>query len=67
VLQELAARTDAVHWVIASMLFFIGIWIGVLVTTFRARPEEMESRARLPLDEEDPDEIEPPPASGRLG
>ena len=33
-------------------------------TPFRARPEEMEARARLPLDEEDPDEIEPPPAFG---
>ncbi|KAA0253257.1 hypothetical protein FBQ97_03775 [Acidobacteria bacterium ACD] len=50
-LQELAARTGASAWVIASMLFFIGAWVLVTVRVLRARSEEMDARARLPLEE----------------
>jgi hypothetical protein len=59
VLQELAARTGATTWAIASMLFFLSVWILVAVRVFRSRPEEMDARARLPLegDGEAPAEI----------
>jgi hypothetical protein len=49
-LQELAARTGATAWVIGSMLFFLAAWVAVVVRIVRARPEEMEARARLPFE-----------------
>ncbi len=59
-LQELAARTGAATWAIASMLFFIGAWVAIAVWTSRARSEDLDARARLPLDGED----EPRPRHG---
>jgi hypothetical protein len=58
VLQELAARTGTT-WAVASMLFFIAVWIFVAVRVFRSRPEEMDALARLPLegDREAPAEL----------
>jgi hypothetical protein len=50
VLQELASRTGATTWAIASMLFFLCFWIFVAVRVFRSRPEEMDALARLPLE-----------------
>jgi hypothetical protein len=49
-LQELAARTGASTWAIVSMLFFLAAWIFVTVRVVRARPEEMDAQARLPLE-----------------
>ena len=51
-LQELAAQTGATAWAIASMLFFLGLWLAIALATWRARPEAMSERARLPLDGE---------------
>jgi hypothetical protein len=53
-LQELAARTGASAWAVASMLFFIGVWMWIAVGVFRARPEDMTARARMALDGDDP-------------
>jgi hypothetical protein len=53
-LQELAARTGASAWVVASMLFFIAVWAAVAVGVYRARPEDMEACARLALDDDRP-------------
>jgi hypothetical protein len=53
VLQELAARTGASAWAIGSMFFFLVMWLGVAVWVLRSRPEEMQARARLPLDDAD--------------
>jgi hypothetical protein len=50
VLQELAAETGAAVWAIASMLFFLAAWVAVVVWIARKRPEEMDARARLPLE-----------------
>lgn len=50
-LQELAARTGASAWAVASMLFFIGVWVLVAVRVVRARREEMDARARLPFED----------------
>jgi cbb3-type cytochrome oxidase subunit 3 len=50
VLQELASQTGAPIWAIASMLFFLGLWLAIALATWRARPEAMDERARLPLD-----------------
>ena len=58
-LQELAARTGASAWVVASMLFFIACWAGIAVWLVRARREDLEAHARLPLD--DADESRPQP------
>jgi hypothetical protein len=52
-LQELAAQTGATAWAIASMLFFLGLWLVITVQVFRAGSEEMEARARLVLDGDD--------------
>ena len=52
-LQELAARTGAADWAIASMLFFLAIWLVITVRVFRTRPEELEARARLALEGDD--------------
>jgi hypothetical protein len=49
-LQELAARTGAAGWAIASMLFFLAVWVAITVRVFRTRREEMDARARLALE-----------------
>jgi hypothetical protein len=51
-LQELAIRTGAAAWAVASMLFFVAVWGGIAVWTLRARAEEMEARAHLALEVE---------------
>ncbi len=50
-LQELAGLTGATAWVVGSMLFFFGVWVAIVIWTMRRRREEMDARARLPLDE----------------
>jgi hypothetical protein len=52
VLQELAAQTGAAGWAIASMLFFVVVWLVIAWRVVRARPDEMEARARLALEGE---------------
>jgi hypothetical protein len=49
-LQELAAQTGAGGWAIASMLFFAVIWLVIAGRVLRARPEDMDARARLALE-----------------
>ena len=49
-LEELTAATGAGVWAIVSMLFFFLAWLGIAVWVYRTRPEEFESRARLPLE-----------------
>jgi hypothetical protein len=51
-LQELAARTGASGWAIASMIFFVVAWLGIAWRVLRTRPEELEARARLALEGE---------------
>jgi hypothetical protein len=51
-LQDLAARTGAAPWVVASMLFFIAVWVGIAVRVYRARSEDMDARARLALEDD---------------
>jgi hypothetical protein len=62
-LQELAARTGASAWAIGSMLFFIGIWLVIAVRVFRARPEDLDARARLALEGDDERLAEIPPGA----
>jgi hypothetical protein len=50
-LQELAGQTGASGWAIASMLFFLAVWLVMAVRVLRARPEAMSERARMPFDE----------------
>ncbi len=52
-LQELAARTGASAWAIASMFFFIVVWAWIAVRTFRASADDMDANARLALDADD--------------
>lgn len=49
-LQELAAQTDASAWTIASMIFFLVVWVAIAWRVFRTRPEDLEARARLALE-----------------
>ena len=51
-LQQLAGETGASGWAIASMAFFFAVWLVITIATWRARPEVMDERARLPLDGE---------------
>ena len=48
-LQELARESGAQAWAIASMLFFLGVWLVLAVRVVRARPDALAERARLPL------------------
>jgi hypothetical protein len=49
-LQELAARSGATAWAIASMLFFLAVYLVIAVRVFRTRPEDLDARARLALE-----------------
>jgi len=49
-LQELAAQTGASGWVIGSMMFFVVAWAAIAWRVCRARPDDMEARARLALE-----------------
>jgi len=51
-LQDLAAQTGASGWVIGSMIFFVAAWAAIAWRVFRARPEDLEARARLALEGE---------------
>jgi hypothetical protein len=63
-LQELAARSGATVWVVASMLFFIAVWVWIVIGVFRARSEDMDARARLALEGEDPTAADTSPGTG---
>ena len=63
-LQELATRTGASAWAVASMLFFIAVWIGIAVWVFRARPDDMSARARMALDGDEPARLDGAQESG---
>ena len=52
-LQELAAQTGAAPWAVASMLFFIAVYVVITVRVVKARPEELDAQARLALDGND--------------
>jgi len=49
VLQELARESAAPGWAIASMLFFLAVWVVLAVRVVRARPDALAKQARLPL------------------
>jgi hypothetical protein len=49
-LQELTAQTGATTWAIASLLFFLGIWLVITVRVFRTPDKTLEARARLVLE-----------------
>ncbi|MCC6988324.1 MAG: hypothetical protein IT181_04965 [Acidobacteria bacterium] len=51
-LQELGASTNAATWAVASMLFFVAVYLVVAVQVFRARPDDLDARARMALDDE---------------
>jgi hypothetical protein len=51
-LQELAAATGASAWVIGSMFFFLLVWTVLAVRVVRSRREDMDARARLPLEDD---------------
>ena len=51
-LQQLAGETGASGWAIASMLFFLGVWLAIGAWVWRARPETMTAHARMPLSDE---------------
>jgi len=50
-LQELTASTGASLWAIASMLFFIAVYLVVTVRVVRAGNDELDARARMALDD----------------
>ncbi|MFA6109823.1 MAG: hypothetical protein WDA75_13740 [Candidatus Latescibacterota bacterium] len=55
-LQELAARTGAQAWAIASMLFFLLAFLTVAALAWHTEPTWAERCARLPLTSDDPPE-----------
>ena len=52
-LQDLAAQTGAQIWAIASMLFFLLVFLVVALLVWRTEPEVANSCARLPLAADD--------------
>jgi hypothetical protein len=51
-LQELTASTGASSWAaIASMCFFIAVYVVVAVRVFRAGADDLDARARMALDD----------------
>ncbi len=50
-LQELAARSGTAAWAIGSMLFFLAVFVAVVAWVITRRREEMDARARMPLEE----------------
>ena len=62
-LQELAAQTGASGWVIGSLLFFVAAWTVIAWRVFRARPEDLDARARLALEGDADDRQGGPPAT----
>jgi len=63
-LQELGASTDASSWAVASMLFFIAVYLVATVQVFRKRADEMDARARMALDPPSPEATEGKPWPG---
>jgi hypothetical protein len=61
-LQELAAQTGAGGWAVASLIFFVAAWAVIAWRVFRARPEDLDARARLALEGDADDRQEAPPA-----
>lgn len=51
-LQELATGTGAGAWAVASMLFFIAVWVVVATKVWRTPPEELAELANLPLSDD---------------
>ena len=62
-LQELAAGSGAAVWAIASLIFFLVVWLVIAARVFRARPEDLDARARLALEGDAEDRLETPPAA----
>ena len=63
-LQDLAARTGAAAWVVASMLFFLAVWVWIAIRVFRARSEDMDACARLAIEGDDAVAAEASPGDG---
>jgi hypothetical protein len=63
-LQELAAQTGATAWAIASLLFFLGMWLVITVQVFRTPDETLEARARLALEGDGGSPTESPSDAG---
>jgi hypothetical protein len=61
VLQDMAAQTGASGWVIGSMIFFVAAWAVIAWRVYRARPEDLDARARLVLEGEADDWQGDPP------
>jgi hypothetical protein len=53
-LQQLATDTNAQPWVIASLLFFVGVYLIAALRIWRTSAAEAEGFARLPLDDDAP-------------
>lgn len=49
-LQDLTSA-GASAWAVASMLFFIAVYLAVAVRVFRAGTSELDARARMALDD----------------
>ena len=52
-LQELASSTGAGIWAVASMLFFLAVYVVVAVKVFRTPRRELDARARMALDDDE--------------
>ena len=62
-LQELAAQTSASGWTIGAMIFFVAAWAVIAWRVYRARPEDLDARARLALEGDADDRQGAPPVT----
>jgi len=49
-LRELAEQTGAGALAIASMFFFLAVWVAITLRVFTTRREDLDARARLALE-----------------
>ena len=53
-MQQLAAATAAQVWAIASMVFFMAVFVVVVFQIVGKRHDEMEHCSRIPLNDDPP-------------
>ncbi len=51
-LQQLATETGAQPWVIASMIFFVSVFVVAVYRIWRTSAADAEGFARLPLNDD---------------
>ncbi len=52
-LEELTAASGASTWAVASLLFFVAVYVVIAVRAIRASRDDMRALASLPLERDE--------------